>query len=92
MMNKKIYKYKNKELDLSELVRVYPASVVDLDGDVSEMSLEWTELNGDKVKILRYVLVFDFTQHGQEEKVKTIIDFDSLEELMQELQKVAILF
>jgi len=92
MMNKKIYKYKNKELDLSELVRVYPASVVDLDGDVSEMSLEWTKLNGDKVKILRYVLVFDFTQHGQEEKVKTIIDFDSLEELMQELQKVAILF
>lgn len=88
----KIYKSKDGDIDLTNLTRLYPASVVDLDGDVSEMSLEWTDMNGDKVKILRYVLVFDFTPHGQEEKIKTIINFDTKEELIDELQKVAILF
>lgn len=89
---RKIYKTKEGDLDLTKLTRLYPASVVDLDGDVSEMSLEWTDMNGDKVKILGYVLVFDFTPHGQEEKIKTTINFDTKEELIDELQKVAVLF
>ena len=88
----KIYTSKEGDLDLSTLVRVYPASVVDLDGDVSEMSLEWTEQNEDKVDVLRYVLVFDFTPHGQDEKVKTIYNFETREELIVELHKVAALF
>lgn len=94
----KIYKSKDGDIDLTNLTRLYPASVVDLDGDVSEMSLEWTDMNGDKVKILRYVLVFDFTPqgddapHGQEKKIKTTINFDTKEELIDELQKVALLF
>ena len=89
---RKIYKSKDGEIDLTNLTRLYPASVVDLDGDVSEMSLEWTELNGDKVKILRYVLVFDFTPQGDDKKIKTTINFDTKEKLIEELQKVASLF
>ncbi len=88
----KIYKSNNGNIDLTNLTRLYPASVVDLDGDVSEMSLEWTELNGDKVNILRYILVFDFTPHGEDDKVKTIVNFDTKDELIIELQKVALLF
>ena len=91
-MNNKIYKSKNGDLDLSELKRLYPAAVVDLDGDVSEMSLEWTDINGDKVKILRYVLVFDFTPHGEDKKIKTTYEFSTKDELIEELQKVSILF
>ena len=91
-MMSKVYIYDDKELDLSDLVRVYPASVVDLDGDVSEMSLEWTEQNEDKVKVLRYVLVFDFTPQGDDKKVKTIYNFDTREDLIVELHKVAALF
>jgi len=91
-MNSKIYKSSNGDIDLTNLTRLYPAAVVDLDGDVSEMSLEWTDDNGDKVNILRYVLVFDFTPHGQEEKIKTTLNFDTKDELIAELQKVAVLF
>ena len=87
-----IYKYDDKELDLSKLIRLYPASVVELDGEISEMSLEWTQLNEDKVNILRYVLVFDFTPQAQEQKIKTTINFETKEALLAEMQKVAQLF
>lgn len=88
----KIYKSKDGDLDLTNLTRLYPASVVDLDGDVSEMSLEWTDMNADKVNILRYVLVFDFTPQGDDIKIKTTINFDTKDELIAELEKVALLF
>ena len=88
----KIYKSKDGDVDLTNLTRVYPASVVELDGEVSEMSLEWTELNEDKVDVLRYILVFDFTPHGQDEKLKTTYNFDTIDDLIVELHKVAALF
>ncbi|WP_373070459.1 hypothetical protein [Sulfurimonas sp.] len=84
-----IYNTKDGELDLSKLTRLYPASVVELNGDVAEMSLEWTELNEDKVKVLNYVLVFDFTPQGQEEKIKTTLVFNTKDELIEEMQKVS---
>jgi hypothetical protein len=83
-----IYKSKNEEINLEKLTRVYPASVVELDGDVSEMSLEWTDINESKVKVLKYVLVFDFTPLNQEEKSKTTLSFDTKDELILEMQKV----
>jgi len=88
----KLYKSKDGDIDLANLTRLYAASVVDLDGAVSEMSLEWTDLYGDKVKILRYILVFDFTPHGEEIKTKTILEFKKKDELIAEMQKVALLF
>ena len=84
-----VYKSKIGDINLHELKRVYPASIVELEGDVSEMSLEWTDMNKDKVKVLRYVLVFDFTPPNQEEKIKTSIPFDSENELISELRNVA---
>ena len=83
------YKIKNITLDLSKLTNIYPASVVEFDGDVSEMSLEWTEMNEDKVKILRYILVLDFTPPKEDKKIKTTIDFDTKDELIQEMIKVS---
>lgn len=84
-----IYSSKSRDIDLEKLVRLYPASVVELNGDVAEMSLEWTDLNADKVKVLNYVLVFDFTPQNQEEKVKTTLSFNTKDELILEMQKVA---
>ncbi len=84
-----IYKTKEGDVDLSKLTRLYPAAVVELGGDVAEMSLEWTDMNADKVRVLNYVLVFDFTPIGDEEKVKTTLRFSSKDDLIAEMQKVS---
>jgi len=87
-----IYNSNMGDIDLSKLTRLYPASVVESNGDVAEMSLEWTELNEDKVKVLHYVLVFDFTPANQEEKIKTTLTFSSKNDLIAEMQKVSEFF
>ena len=84
-----IYKSKEGNLDLSKITRLYPAVVVDMQGEVAEMSLEWEELYGDKVKIVHYVLVFDFTPLNEDVKDRTTLVFDTKDALMQEIQKVA---
>jgi len=86
-----IYRSKEGDLDLSKITRLYPAVVVDMQGEVAEMSLEWEELYGDKVKIVHYVLVFDFTPLNEDVKDRTTLVFDTKDALMQEIQKVALL-
>ena len=86
-----IYKSKEGDLDLSKTTRLYPAVVVDMQGEVAEMSLEWEELYGDKVKIVHYVLVFDFSPLNEDVKDRTTLVFQSRQELIDEIQKVAAL-
>ncbi|WP_457746168.1 hypothetical protein [Sulfurimonas sp.] len=83
------YKSSKGDLDLSKVTRLYPAVVVDMQGEVAEMSLEWIELYGDKVKILHYVLVFDFTPLNEDVKKRTVLTFQTKEELIDEIQRVA---
>lgn len=84
-----IYKSSEGELDLSKVTRLYPAVVVDMQGEVAEMSLEWEELYGTKVKIVHWVLVFDFTPLNEDVKDRTTLIFTTKEELLTEIQKVA---
>ena len=84
-----IYKSSQGELDLSKVTRLYPAVVVDMQGEVAEMSLEWEELYGEKVKILHYVLVFDFTPLNEDVKDRTTLIYETKEELISEIQEVA---
>ncbi len=87
-----IYKSKEGDLDLSKITRLYPAVVVDMHGEVAEMSLEWMEMNEGKVKIVHYVLVFDFTPMSEDVKDRTTLVFETKEELMDEIQVVAKFF
>ena len=87
-----IYHSKKGDLDLTQITRLYPAVVVDLHGEIAEMSLEWEELYGERVKILSYVLVFDFTQPKEDIKNKTILEFETKEELIATMQEVAQFF
>ncbi len=87
-----IYKSKEGDIDLSKIIRLYPAAVIEMYGEVAEMSLEWMEDNGDKVKLVHYVLVFDSTPHGEEEKVRTVLTFSSRDELMICINEVAQFF
>ncbi len=84
-----IYKTSEGDVDLSKLTRLYPAAVVDMQGEIAEMSLEWMELYGDKIKLVHFVLVFDFTPAGENVKVRTVLTFETKEELMVEIQEVA---
>ena len=84
-----IYKSKEGDIELENLTRLYPAVVIDMQGERAEMSLEWMELYAQKVELVHYVLVFDFTQPGEEERDRTVLIFDTREELMQEIQEVA---
>ena len=87
-----IYKSKKGDLDLSKITRLYPAVLVDLHGEMAEMSLEWEELYGEKVKLLSYVLVFDFTQPNEDVKTKTVLEFETKEELIDTMSEVAQFF
>ncbi|MEA3228873.1 MAG: hypothetical protein U9P38_07365 [Campylobacterota bacterium] len=44
-----IYKSKVGNLDLAKITRLYPAVLIDSDGEIAEMSLEWADLYGEKV-------------------------------------------
>lgn len=87
-----IYKSKVGDLDLSKVTRLYPAAVVDMHGEVAQMSLEWADMNGDKVKIKSFVLVFDFDALTEDVQNRVEINFDTKEELIQTMTEVAQFF
>jgi len=87
-----IYKSKNGDINLSKITRLYPAAVIDMQGEIAEMSLEWMEMNEDKVKLVHFVLVFDFTPLGEEKRVRTVLTFDKKEELIETMTEVAQFF
>ncbi|MBU1658994.1 hypothetical protein KKG72_08095 [bacterium] len=87
-----IYKSKEGDLDLTQITRLYPAVIVDMQGEVAEMSLEWVELYGDKVKLVSYILVFDFTPLNEEVKKKITLSYETKEELIQTMAEVAQFF
>ena len=84
-----IYNSKIGEIDLEKVTRLYPAGVVNIEGEIAEMSLEWCEMNSDKVNITHYVLVFDFTLPKEEIRNKKELKFDTLNELIETMTEVA---
>ena len=87
-----IYNSKDGAISLDNLTRLYAAVVIDMQGEVAEMSLEWFDLYGDKVKLLEYVLVFDYTPPGEDVKNRKVLTYETKEELIATMSEVAILF
>ena len=87
-----LYKSKDGDVDLSTITRLYPAAVIEMYGEVAEMSLEWMQDYGEKVKLVHYVLVFDFTPLDEEVKNKKTLIFDTHEELITAMTEVAQFF
>jgi hypothetical protein len=92
MENNMIYKSKDGDINLKKITRLYPAVVVDMQGEVAEMSLEWADLYGDKVKLVSYVLVFDFTPLNEDKKDRKVLNFETKDELILVMQEVAKFF
>ncbi|ADN08931.1 hypothetical protein [Sulfurimonas autotrophica] len=87
-----IYKSKEGDISLEKLTRLYGAVVIDMQGEIAEMSLEWFDLYGDKVKLMHYVLVFDYTLPGENVRDKKVLEFDTKEALIETMQEVAQFF
>ena len=87
-----IYKSKIGNIDLSKLTRLYPAAVVEVNGETAEMSLEWIDMNADKVNLMSYVLVFDFTPLEEEVRDKKELHFETKDELIETMTEVAQFF
>ncbi len=83
-----IYKSSQGDISLENLTRLYAAVLIEAGGEVAEMSLEWIESYADKVKILEYILVFDYTPPGSEERVKKSLSFATKEDLLNEIHSV----
>ena len=92
MENNMIYKSKDGDINLKKITRLYPAVVVDMQGEVAEMSLEWADLYGDKVKLVSYVLVFDYTPLNEDKKDRKVLNFETKDELISVMQEVAKFF
>lgn len=91
-MKNMIYKSEIGDIDLSKVTKLYPAAVVNAHGEVAEMSLEWADMNGDKVEITSYVLVFDFTLPKQDIRDKKELHFKTKDELIISMQEVSQFF
>lgn len=87
-----IYKSSIGDIDLSKLTRLYPAAVVEVNGETAEMSLEWIDMNADKVNVTSYVLVFDFTPPKEEVRDKKELHFETKDELISAMTEVAQFF
>ena len=87
-----IYQSKEGDLDLDKITRLYPAVVVEMQGEMAEMSLEWMDMNEGKVNIVHYVLVFDFSPLNEDVKDRTTLVFETKDELVNEMQVVGGLF
>ncbi len=87
-----IYKSTEGDISLENLTRLYGAVVIDMQGEIAEMSLEWFDLYGDKVKLINYVLVFDYTPPGENVRDKKVLEFTTKEALIETMQEVAQFF
>jgi len=87
-----IYKSKEGDISLNNLTRLYGAVVIDMQGEIAEMSLEWFDLYGDKVIMKSYVLVFDYTLPGENIRDKKVLEFETKEELLATMNEVAQFF
>jgi len=87
-----VYILNDEEISLENLTRLYGAVVIDMQGEVAEMSLEWFDLYGDKVKLIQYVLVFDYTLPGENVRDKKVLEFTSKDALIKTMQEVAQFF
>jgi len=84
-----IYTFKDKEIDLSRVTRLYPAAVVKAGEEYAQVSLEWAELKQESVRIEHYVLVFDIDPLGEIPKNRIEFLFTTKEELLAAINDVA---
>ena len=90
MSKNMIYKAQGKEIDLTQITRLYPAATVDVQGEVAQVSLEWAKMDKkQEVPIASYVLIFDIDPLGEVPNNRVELVYESEELLIEGMKEVA---
>lgn len=84
-----IFKYKDQEIDLDQITRLYPAVVVKAGGESAQVSLEWANMKADQIEIEYFVLVFDIDPMHEVPVNRRELHFSTIEELFAIMNEVA---
>lgn len=79
MSNITFYK---QNIDILKIVKIYPAVFIKYESETTEMSLEWVELNFEKVQVISYNLNINY----EESQIK--IEFQSREDLILAINEI----
>ena len=90
-MNKNmIYKAQGKEIDLTQITRLYPAATVDVHGEIAQVSLEWAKMEKkQEVPVASYVLIFDIDPLGEVPNNRIELVYESEALLIEGMKEVA---
>lgn len=91
-MSSKLYRYKEIEVDLEGVTRLYPAVMINAGGESASVSLEWAELKKEVITLECYVLICDFDPVGEAPVNRVELKFETKEELFTAMQDVSRLF
>lgn len=91
-MSTKVYRYKEIEVDLEGVTRLYPAVMINAGGESASVSLEWAELKKEVITLECYVLICDFDPVGEAPVNRVELKFETKEELFNAMQDVSQLF
>ncbi|MGZ5208839.1 MAG: hypothetical protein ACXWB0_07460 [Sulfuricurvum sp.] len=84
-----IYAYKEVEIDLSKVTRLYPAALISAGGESASVSLEWADLKKELITLEAYVLICDFDAVGEVPLNRIELRFETKEELFKSMNEIS---
>ena len=84
-----IFRYKEQEIELTQITMLYPAVVVKAGGESAQVSLEWANMKADQIEIDYFVLVFDIDPMHEVPVNRKELHFSTIEELFATMNEVA---
>lgn len=85
-----IYQSQGKTIELEHLTRLYPAVLIRVnEQEEAQVSLEWAKMKAEQITIKAYILVFDIDPLGDVPQNRVMLEFESEEDLIQEMKRVA---
>ena len=85
-----IFESQGKQIDLTQITRLYPAATVDVQGELAQVSLEWAKMEKKQVvPIHSYVLIFDIDPLGEVPNNRIELIYESEDKLIEAMKEVA---
>ena len=89
-MKNMIFESQGKQIDLTQITRLYPAATVAVQGELAQVSLEWANMEKKQVvPINSYVLIFDIDPLGEVPNNRIELTYESEAELIEAMKEVA---
>ena len=86
--NNTVISFEGKDIDLIDVIRIYTSVLIEYDGDVSDMSLQWVKEHFQQIKILEFRLNIDFSESSNKKKI--VLNYPNENELLDAVKKLYI--